>query len=464
MTTNPLSDRLPTFLSQLFLFFAVCIHLVFIGSLLSEPFAFEHGKNLIGTRSHPQEMDSFKGFLDSWFHDTDRVPRGLDFFSIYQAGRNFLRGESVYYGVREHRLGQDALVVPYFSGFRYLPAYAVIYGSLLNILPPWRSYWVWTVFVEILLLLNIYLMKWLPVSSAIKRSLAAMWLAYSPFYIEIHIGQQSMVTVTLLHLCIIAHINRKPGVRNSAYIMSALWKLNTLLFLPIWIKFEQWKSVLLLFLLVFLLSAPYFVYVDGSYQEFQSYFHHKFIATGPNSLGFWAFFSQLLQSAKFDHASIKRLLTSWSFAIYIFAAIATFIPQKTNFSLALAMWICVYFLTYQYVWEHHYIIMLPVFSAGMIFKKIRKYTVITWLFCSLPTPYFLVNNPSLSMPQDEWSLLQSIFYHGTKIIPVLILFFMLGISLLRNPMEPNTLNSEDSQIDVYQILSWLKKRLLSPAS
>ncbi|MGB3976153.1 MAG: glycosyltransferase 87 family protein [bacterium] len=463
MTPVSPTDQQHLFAAGIFLFCAVCIHLLFIGSLFSEPFAFEHNENLIGSRSHPQESAPFKGFLDSWFHDTDRVPRGLDFFSIYQAGRNFLRGQSVYYGVREHQLGEEALVVPYFSGFRYLPAYAVIFGTLLNILPPWLSYWAWILLVETLLLLNIYLIKWLPVSSSIKSIIAGMWLAYSPFYVEIHIGQQSMVTVTLLHLCIIAHLNRKPGIRNSAYIISALWKLNTLLFLPIWIKFKQWRPVLLLFLLIILSSVPYFVCVDKSYQEFQSYFHHKFIATGPNSLGFWAFFSQFLQAANLDHSMIKRILTNWSFVIYTFGIAATFIPRKTNFTLALAMWICVYFLTYQYVWEHHYVMMLPVFSAGMLFKNLRKFAVISWLFCALPTPYIVLNNPSLLMPQEKWNLLQSVFYHGTKIIPVLLLFFLLAISLFRNIGGLNAINSGDSQIDVYQIFHQVKKRLLKRA-
>lgn len=449
-TSGPFHNRF----SGVVLCFAVCLHLLIIGSLLSEPFALEHGKTLVGSRSHPRETDPSRGYLDAWFHDTDRVPRGLDFFSIYQAGRNFLRGQSVYYGVREHRLGEDALVVPFFSGFRYLPAYACIFGSMLNLLPPWHSYWTWVLFVELLLLLNIHATKWLPVSPVIRRHIIAMWLAYSPYYVEIHIGQQSMVTVTLLHLCMIAHVNHRPAIRNGTYIASVLWKINTLLFLPLWIKFKQWRTILILICVTLVLSAPYFLAVQDSFQEFWSYFHHKFIATGPNSLGFWAFLSQFLLHSNLDHALIKHILTVWSLAVCVLAAAATLLPQKIHFPLMLSMWICVYFLTYQYVWEHHYVLMLPVFSAGMLVQPLRKWTVLLWLLCALPTPYRLLNIPALSMPQVHWNLLQRTLYHGMKIIPVLLFFFRLVFSSFNRMHEPaDSLNGEDSQWDVCRMIS-----------
>jgi hypothetical protein len=451
-------------LSCVFLSFAVCVHLLIIGSLFSEPFTLEHGKTLVGSRSHPQETDPYRGYLDTWFHDTDRVPRGLDFFSIYQAGRNFLRGQSVYYGVREHRLGEEALVVPFFSGFRYLPAYACVFGSMLNLLPPWHSYWTWVLFVEILLLLNIHATKWLPVSPVIRRYIIGMWLAYSPYYVELHIGQQSMVTVTLLHICIIAHVNHRPTIRNGTYIASVLWKINTLLFLPLWIKFRQWKTIVILFVTTILLSAPYFLAVEGSFQEFGSYFHHKFIATGPNSLGFWAFISQFLLSGNLDHSLIKLSLTLWSLAVCVLAAAATLLPKKVNFPLMLCMWICVYFLTYQYVWEHHYVLMLPIFSAGMLYQPLRKWTVLLWLFCASPTPYILLNDSALSMPQVNWSLLQRALYHGIKIIPVLMLFFKLCFSSFNRLRETGTLSTDgNSQLDVCRMIDRVKSLLKTQA-
>ncbi len=376
----------------------VVVHLLMIGSLLSEPFSLEHGVNLVGSRSHPQEAEDCRGYLDAWFHDTDRVPRGLDFFSIYQAGRNFLRGHSVYYGVRVHRLGDEALVVPYFSGFRYLPAYAYMFGTVLNILPPWSSYWAWIAVVELLLCVNLLLIRKYTMTPATQRLLAAMWLIYSPYYVELHIGQQSMVTATLIHICIITHQSKRPWMRDASYAGSVIWKINTALFLPVWVKLKRWKTLLSLSLLTALLSIPYFLMVNGSYAEFRSYFHHKFIAAGPNSLGFWTFFTQFLDHIGISHSGIRIILKIWSLLVIGVSGIATMLPKRIRFSNALMLWICVYFLTYQYVWEHHYVMLLPLFSAGMVDRELRKWTILLWIFCALPTPYFFFNIPDFRCP------------------------------------------------------------------
>ena len=449
------SNRSVHYLSFTFLVLGICSHLLMLGSLLSEPFAFEHGINLSGSKSHPQEKEDVRGFLDSWFHDTDRVPRGLDFFSIYQAGRNFLRGQSVYYGVRVHRMGDESLVVPYFSGFRYLPVYAVVYGSALNALPPWSSYWTWIIIVELLLLSNLMALRWLNVSPAIHRMLIGMWLMYSPYYIELHIGQQSMVTVSLIHICIIAHLRQRRILRDAGYIGSVLWKINTVLFLPVWIKFRRWRTILFLFLLSFGLSLPYFLLVEGSFQEFSSYFHHKFIPVGPNSLGFWALSVQFLQSARYDHSTIRSIMSIWSLGIIGISCLATFLPRRIRFTDSLAMWICVYFLTYQYVWEHHYVMMLPVITAGMVDKNLRKWTGLLWIFCAMPTPYLFFNISSQAMPQLQWAFWKTILYHSTKIIPLLVFFLII---LFRN-FQTNSQNTgseddecSDDQIDVFDTI------------
>ncbi len=445
-------------LSWLFLILASGIHLMMIGSLFSEPFALEHGVNLEGTVSHPVEIDKYKGFLDVWFHDTDRVPRGLDFFSIYQAGRNFLRGQSVFYGVREHRDGPEALVVPYFSGFRYLPVYAYSFGVILNILPPWHSYWAWVIFVQILLFFNLYLTRYIPVSPPIRRVIIAMWLAYSPYYIELHIGQQSMVTTTLIHIAVIAHLNKRTKLRDTSYVVSVLWKINTALFLPIWLKLKRWKTIAALIILTFCLSAPYFLLVEGSFQEFSSYFQHKFIAAGPNSLGLWAFWVQILQRFSLDHATIRHSLTIWSFIIAATASAATLLPRKICFYKALSMWICVYFLTYQYVWEHHYVMLLPVFTVGMLFKNLRLPTTLLWFFCAAPTPYIVLNDPSVPMPQLYWTFLEKTVYHGTKVIPVLVFFCLLVCHLINTKMNSSTNDTISHSSDQLDPLGWFLRR------
>lgn len=437
MTTRQKPD-----LSSVFLILATCIHLLMIASLISEPFKLEPGISLEGSATHPVERHAIRGYLDAFFHDTDRVPRGLDFFSIYQAGRNFLRGQSVYYGVRVHDLGPEALVVPYFSGFRYLPAYAFVFGSLLNLLPPWPSYWSWIAIVELMMMFNLTALRRLPISTRMLRTIAAMWLIFSPFYIELHIGQQSMVTVTLIHLAIIAHMRGSIGLRDTCYAGSVLWKINTVLYIPVWIKLKRWKTLILLAVLTLITSVPYFLSIPGSFPEFRSYFRHKFVAAGPNSLGFSTLLIQFLQHAELDPETSRLLLNLCKLTIIVIAAAATLLPRKICFSHALMMWICVFFLTYQYVWEHHYVMILPLISAGMVDQKLRNWTIMVWFFCAVPTPYILLNNPSIPMPQHQWSLSLAAFYHGTKVLPIFVFF----CRLVRESFTGNQTGSPDQSI------------------
>lgn len=432
-----------------FLAAAAGLHLLMLTSLLSEPFAWNPGENMTGTKTHPAEPHSERGWLDSFFHDTDRVPRGLDFFSIYQAGYNFLHGCSVYYGVREHRFGSEYLVVPYFSGFRYLPAYACSFGAALTLLPPWSSYWSWIGIVELLLFFNIYALKWLPVDPQRRWFLAGIWLAYSPFYVELHIGQQSMVTVTLLHLLGIAHIHARSRTRDACYIMSTLWKLNTILFFPLWIKFKRIPSLIILGLLIFLLSAPYFLNSPGSFAEFRDYFHMKLVP-GPSSLGLWTFFSVILHRIHPGLQNMHHILNLVSLGIFLLASTVTLLPRRIRFIEAFCMWICVYFLTYQYVWEHHYVMMLPVFSLMMAIDR-SKIWIWIWLFCALPTPYIFINLPSTDMPQLFWPAWIQLLYHGMKCIPVACIFTLIAVRLVQNGADDPFL--PDRQWSVQDLLS-----------
>jgi len=329
-----------THVAYILLILAIAIHGAMLYSLFSEPLELNHPEHLNGTSSHPQELEAYQGFLDRFFHDADRVPRGLDFFSIYQAGHNFGHGMSVYYGVREHRYGSGALVVPYFSGFRYLPLYACTYGWILTVLPPWSSYWVWIVCVEVLLLLNLLMIIRIPCPIQFKLFAAVMWLAYSPYYVELHIGQQSMVTVTLLHIAGIAQIRKKTRIRDASYIASVLWKLNTLLILPLWLKYKRFKTMLILFSLIVLTSIPYFLLHPGSFQEFSSYFHHKFIATGPNSLGLWALLSTIWQRLELSNDLLRPTLQIFTLLILIMSSLVTLLPRKISFVHGLSLWIC----------------------------------------------------------------------------------------------------------------------------
>src|SRR5258707_11312737 len=87
------------------------------------------------------------GLLIGWRFQTPLVPyyfdatvlsggRGLDFYSIYQAGYNARHGQDIYEGDP----AKVTVVVPYFTPYRYLPPDAYTVGAALRLLPALTAY------------------------------------------------------------------------------------------------------------------------------------------------------------------------------------------------------------------------------------------------------------------------------------------------------------------------------------
>ena len=105
--------------------------------------------------------------------------RGWDFYALYQAGHNVLRGDSAY----ESDGTQIDVAIPdgTYTPYRYLPLTAYTLGAALNLLPPLWAYRLWVAFTELVLLACVAL-TWRIVPGPNRRArLAAMWLVYTPY-------------------------------------------------------------------------------------------------------------------------------------------------------------------------------------------------------------------------------------------------------------------------------------------
>ncbi|MBN2053824.1 DUF2029 domain-containing protein [bacterium] len=371
------------------------------------------------------------GGLDFLFHDATRdYGKGFDFFSIYQAGYNFTHGMSIYFGVRDHSYGEEFKVVPYFSGFRYLPIYAYTYGVALTLFEPWHSYWIWVTIVELLLIMNILVLRRLSDERGTFLVTAGMWLAYSPYYLELFMGQQSMVTVTLLTVICYGLARRRYRLVDGGYIASVMWKLNTLLAVPLMLRLRRFRGLLLLTVLVLLTSAPYFLLVEGSWHEFVLYFKVKMIADGPNSLGLWALAAMLHKRAGLPPGTLRPLLQVMTLLVLGGSGLVTFLNRESDPIRLLAVWISSFYLAYRYVWEHHYVIILPLLAVLWLRER-RLFILAVWLLLAVPTPFALLHRPDLPMPQVAWTWWQDLAVHA-KVLPVLALWgWLCGAELVR---------------------------------
>src|SRR3972149_1646029 len=115
--------------------------------------------------------------------------RGLDFYAVYQAGYNARHGADVY----ESDPAKIAIAVPYFTPYRYLPIVAYTAGAALSLFSPLTAYKSWGVVVELTLLLCVFITYRRVRDRDLFARLAAMWLCFTPYYLELFMGQFSLV-------------------------------------------------------------------------------------------------------------------------------------------------------------------------------------------------------------------------------------------------------------------------------
>jgi len=111
--------------------------------------------------------------------------------------------------------------------------------------------------------------------------------------------------------------------------------------------------------------------------------------------------------------------------------------KSKSFLLSSTLWICFYFLYYKDVWEHHYVLLIPIFSLLIyqyklkfkeLLKKENLIFLISYLLISLPSiffvQYFFVKNPPVEV--DLLNPIYTIIYHSIKIFGVVLLYIWVG--------------------------------------
>jgi hypothetical protein len=125
-------------------------------------------------------------FLNPLADDTThRRGQGVDFYAVYQAGRNVIDGVSIYAEKPEH------FVVPYNYPYRYHPMVALTVGLAANLVTPALAYTLWILLQELLLVANILLTRTLFTDRRKANIASTLWLVFFPLYLELYTGQSS---------------------------------------------------------------------------------------------------------------------------------------------------------------------------------------------------------------------------------------------------------------------------------
>lgn len=397
-------------------------------------------------------------FLNPLFDDsTHRKGKGADFYAVYQAARNIEDNVSIY----EKQPAQQ--VVPYFFPYRYHPIVALTIGQLFSLVPPGVAYGIWIILQELLLFINIILTRRLFGDHPDADLATGFWFFFSPYFIELYMGQFSFLMSSLMFWMLAAMMRGRILLADAAWIGSLCVKSSSSLFVPVLIKMKRWRTVLLAILVVVLLGLPYFLSMPGSLEAFSANFTEPLtMPTLQGNQGFAALVGILLlrlgdnwPDSVYDFPDRLQAMndalviptTILAILVVLFTVFMTIRTHPRYVPELFFLWILAYLLFYKHVWEHHYVMALPVFV--LLYYRMRAGSIVlsqktfwtSFFIIALPTLFvFIDKDAGLGDPELYWSHLESFLFHAPKPVAALALYVALSSAL----WKANEGNKEES--------------------
>ncbi len=390
--------------------------------------------------------------MQGWYFDVVNTPdpgAGVDFNALYTQAGNILKGKSIYKTLDEllHPSEPDPVqydeqgdytgpslssetAEDYLPPFRYLPIAALV-GVPLRLFDFWTAYRIWTGFHELLVLLSLYLLWKSTADKPLALILCGMLLWFAPYYVEVFQGQYSWLQAFLILLTI---YNVELGNETSAmwsFIASALWKLNTLLWIiPLWLtRRHRWIYILLIIAVV--TTVPYFIMHPGDIAGFLAVNLHPdtthTFTFGNSGLRMFIdftlrWFDIQLQGA-IPNPLVKYASPLIALVIFILTLAAVWKNRKDTVGNMLIL-VTAYFLIYVDVWMHHWLMLLPIVIWE--YRRTRSpFVFIIWLLLALPTRFDWIGEYHMlaRLPVDQVTNFPAAFlYFGQKAIPALALW------------------------------------------
>lgn len=378
----------------------------------------------------------------SWMFPVTSLParRGDSLFAFYQAGVNLRAGVSPY--TDPAQLDPALVRAHSVSPFRYSPVVALVFSGLSRISRPETLYWVWLGVLEGVLWLCVLLTLRARRFGHRRYAAAAMWLAFTPFCVELYLGQIStLMALGILVLLLDAAGARPVGEgRWRSVLLPLAWagtmliKVFTVLFAAAYFRAGKRGMVLGGGGIVLVLCGAYFATHPADLRHFMAVNSGPFVGlVYPGLMGFQAFIRSIadhvmpasLRSVYVGLGPLDVSLANLPAAVIIPVIVAlglwgTWRLRSTDEFRGLALWIAVFFLIYRQVWEYHYVMFIPVVACAYMMTGAR-WSVWAWAIMALPTPYALLNLVGGGMEQSPlWILL-----HAAKPLAVVISFVAL---------------------------------------
>jgi len=378
--------------------------------------------------------------------------QGSDFYAFYQAGAYVLEGRDIY----QRPMDDPDRVVPYAYFYRYLPFVAYTIGVALNAVPPRVAYWLWVALVEVILLLCVRATWRMARDRSLAAALSAMWLMFTPFYLEQYMGQLTFVMAALSFAFVLGHARGRRAVFDWSWIVSLLVKHLSILYLPILIRMRRYRLVLLGLLLLVATTVPYLLLRSAGVGHFTNDNFSLNLNPMAGNLGFMAFLMvvkyHFFPEASQMFAHIGPVGISWTRIMLAFAAgvptlvclWVTFLRRPFNFLESVSLWTILFFFVFREIWEYHYVILIPLFV--LLYARTRA--PVLWVMYALlaaPTLFVLYDVP-FDSPQAYWTVSQHVLNHAYKIAPVVWLFVWVAGCMRRHAAARDALGDRSLAI------------------
>ncbi|MEW6411052.1 MAG: glycosyltransferase 87 family protein [Candidatus Zixiibacteriota bacterium] len=395
--------------------------------------------------------------LDFLFNDAShRIGPGSDFWALYNAGKHWRLGDNIYMRGPGY-------------GFRYHPIFAMTILSYLSYLAHQPAYWLWVAINEIFLVMFLVVARRMIVNTAHFLVACAVMVGFSPYYLEVYMGNASFIAAAVLLMAIYLLQRRAQLGAYITYLVSILIKPVGLALLPILLLRRRFATVFLTLVIIAGLALPYFIVHPNDWYDFARVNFEGFSTTpgfmvhGGNQ-GFYGL--MVMISAFANHVPTRELYNLTQFSDfsrilirvipYFFIAVsglATYRLRRTdNLYILVFLWSATYLLGYKDVWEHSYAFL--VLGLLMLYLS-RAFDPRLLLILSgaiaLPTLFAFYDIPMRSLgisdPGWYWDFKTSLLHHATK--PVFLLaLYLLSLRKAFTGRVPNLPESGSSPMSI----------------
>ncbi len=394
------------------------------------------------------------GLLSPLFNDsTHRGEPGSDFNLMYKAGRNLLHGRSPYQ--------IDADEPPRsWTSYRYLPISAMTLSVALALVPPTPAYWLWVVFNEGLLLGAIIVTARLARTRKEALYGACLWLAFTPYYVEMSIGQFDFLVAAGIFGAAMALLGRSVLLGEGTWLLATVAKWNGVIVAPVMLKRGRWKTPALWAAVSLVSGAVYFARHPEDWHRFtQLVLRGGFATPHAGNYGLQALITSTLSfvdptiftdlSRWASHATVVAVWANFErvllVSVGVLALLATFAGRRRlTVGESTALWLAALAVGYNEVWEHTYVLLLPALVL-LYLEGRRRLALWVWWPLALPTLFVLFDRPheelvrlmpagydtaDLFVVLSPW---QNLLLHTTKAVPSLVLFVAMVSTAWRGP-------------------------------